>query len=167
VECDDGLRFKAMDSIPDFSSRNGRYFIQTGKLNRERKYRLKIDTFPHLCWASNNNREIKVCSAEYTVFSRIFDILTEIQPSNRKLEALYRIKVRQNAISKRAYDYFVNIKKNSDQTGSLFAPVPSELRGNILCTTDADKPVIGYVDVSTTARSHLYFIMQMKSIVWM
>jgi len=95
-------------------------------------------------------------SAEKTVFGRITDKLTEMTPSSTKLSVLYRIDVKQNVISKRAYDYFTNIKKNNQQTGSIFAPVPSELRGNITCDTDADRPVIGYVDISTTTQARRY-----------
>jgi hypothetical protein len=100
--------------------------------------------------------QILLGSVEKTVMGQVTEILTEIQPTNRKLEILYRITVNQNAISKRAYDYFENIKKNATETGGLFAPTPSELRGNITCVTDPAKPVIGYVDISTTTQKRIY-----------
>ena len=65
---------------------------------------------------------------------------------------MYRIIVKQNSISKRSYDYYANIKNNSEQSGSMFAPVPSELRGNIACITDPERAVIGYMEVSTTTK---------------
>ena len=115
-----------------------------------------LDAYPYYCWGMSNSREILLGSAEKTVSGRLTDILTEIFPSDRKLSVLYRIDVTQNAISKRAYDYLANVKKNAELTGSIFAPVPSELRGNITCTTDPDKPVIGYVDISTTTQKRRY-----------
>jgi len=112
--------------------------------------------YPFYCWSSGSSRELLLGSAEKTVFGRIMDQLTEISPSDRKFSVLYRIDVKQNVISKRAYDYFANIKKNAEQRGSIFAPVPSELRGNITCITDPGRPVIGYVDISTTTQKRRY-----------
>ena len=243
VECDDGTLMQA----DEFAGiRNGQYVIQTGKLDFERQYRLKIEIedevysddcpvdqfgtvrcpksifeycsdymnpiltpdidsifwtkkdrgqpvnihvathslnnavlyyrwsykedweiiseieydeefpYPCYCWNKANSRELLIGSAEKTVFGRLTDIVAEINPSEKKLEQLYRITVKQNAISKRAYDYYNNIKKNSQQTGNIFAPVQSELRGNIICITDPNKPVIGYVDISTSTQNQLY-----------
>ena len=226
VECDDGTIIKAAAYEDEAYPQNGRYFIPTGTLQMDRKYRLKIEIeennstneycsdyaspietpvidsifwtkkargepvlihiathssdtdaqyyrwtfqedweiksdaylegYPYYCWNLNTSSSLLVGSAENNVYGRIIDIITEIHPANRKLEQLYRISVNQNAISKRAYDYFANIKKNSDQTGSIFAPVPSELRGNITCTTDPGRPVVGYIDISTTTQNQLF-----------
>ena len=112
--------------------------------------------YPYFCWNTGNSREMLLGSSEKTVFGRITDVVAEILPSNRKLAVMYRIDVRQNAISKRGYDYYENIRINAKQIGSIFAPIPSELRGNITCTTDPGRPVIGYVDVSSTTQSRMY-----------
>ena len=112
--------------------------------------------YPFYCWNRTNSNDLLIGSAEKTVFGQLMNIITEINPSNRKLEVLYRIIVQQNAISKQAYDYYANIKKNTRQTASIFAPVQSELQGNIMCVTDPGKPVIGYVEISTSTQNHLY-----------
>ena len=112
--------------------------------------------YPYYCWSLNNSKDLLVGSAEKTVFGRLTDVIAEIHPSNRKLEVLYRINVRQNAISKRAYDYYTNIKKNTQKTSDIFAPIQSELRGNITCLTDPNRPVIGYVDISSTTQKTRY-----------
>ena len=82
--------------------------------------------------------------------------LTEIPPTDIKLEILYRIDVRQHAIRKSAYDYFTNVKKNARQSGSLFAHIPSEINGNITCITDPGRPAIGYMDVSSAKQKRLH-----------
>ena len=115
-----------------------------------------LPDYPHYCWDKANSAGLLLGSAEKTVFGKLSDIIVEILPYARKLSVLYRINVKQNAISKRAYDYFANIRKNDQQSGSIFAPTPSELRGNITCTTDPERPVIGYVDVSTTTQKNLH-----------
>jgi len=80
----------------------------------------------------------------------------EINSSDDRLSHLYYINVSQNAISKKAFDYFSNLQKNVDMTGDIFAPIPSEIRGNIYCEEEPDIPVIGYVEVSNTANKELY-----------
>ena len=114
------------------------------------------DDYPTHCWNGTNSRGLLIGSAERTVFGQLMNIILEISPSDRKLEVLYRIRVKQNAISKQAYDYYANIKMNAWQTPNIFAPIQSELKGNITCTTDPDRPVIGYVDFSLTTQSELY-----------
>ena len=114
--------------------------------------------FPYYCWSSSSNNDLLLGSTEKTVYGQLADVLTEIESSDRRLSKLYRIIVKQNVVSKRAHDYYTNIRKNSQLNGSIFAPTPSELRGNIACITDPERPVIGYVEVSTTAAKKQRFI---------
>jgi hypothetical protein len=66
------------------------------------------------------------------------------------------LSVSQQQLRKEAYDYFLNLQKNISQTGSLFSPVPAEMKGNIRCLTDPERPVIGYVEVSTITSSERF-----------
>jgi len=119
---------------------------------------MSLDDFiyPFYCWNWTISRNLLIGSAEKTIFGQLTNIILEIMPSDRRLAVLYRINVKQNAISKQAYDYYYNIKKNTRQTASIFAPIQSELKGNITCVTSPDKPVIGYVDFSSTTYDQLY-----------
>jgi hypothetical protein len=117
-----------------------------------------IPPYPFRCWNAFYNRELLLASSERTVNGKVIFNIFERSPSNHRFSVLYRLDVQQNAISKRAFDYFENIKKNSQLTGDIFAPVPSELRGNIVCSTEPSRPVIGYVDVSTTVHKRLYIL---------
>jgi len=114
--------------------------------------------YPYYCWNSSSNSDLLLGSTEKTVYGQLADILIKIASSDVRLSELYRIIVKQNVVSKRAHDYYTNIRKNSQLNGSIFAPTPSELRGNIACITDPGRPVIGYVEVSTTAAKKQRFI---------
>jgi hypothetical protein len=48
------------------------------------------------------------------------------------------------------------MKKNTEGTGSVFDAQPSELVGNIHCTTNATEPVIGYIDICTVQESRTF-----------
>lgn len=112
--------------------------------------------YPYYCWGKTKSQDLLIGSAQQTDAGRLTDRITEVLPASSKLRILYRIRVTQYALSKRAYEYFSNIKKNVQQTGDLFTPIPSELRGNITCTTYPERPVIGYVEISTSTRNQLY-----------
>ena len=110
---------------------------------------------PTRCWNSERSANFVLGSGIRTG-GRVIQPITEIVPTNQKLSVLYRITVRQNAISRRAFEYFENIQKNTDLSGSIFAPTPSELRGNIVNTTDPQRPVVGFIDVSTTTQKSFF-----------
>jgi hypothetical protein len=114
------------------------------------------DPIPFFCSKKSKSREMLIGTTERSASGQLVDIITEIPPRNDRLTVLYRMDVTQQAISKQAFDYFTNVKKNSRKTGSLFAHVPAELKGNIICTTDPGRVVIGYVDVSSSARKVMY-----------
>jgi len=111
---------------------------------------------PSLCSKHNHSKGLLLGTNEKNSSGQLIEILTETHPRNDRLSVLYRIDVKQHAISKRAFEYYTNIKKNAQKTGRIFAHVPSELKGNISCTTDPALMVIGYVDVSSATHERLY-----------
>jgi len=139
------------------------YYRWSYKEDWEINSEIYLEDYPYYCWNMANSRDLLIGSAEKTVFGKLTDKIADLPPSSMKLSVLYRINVKQNAISKRAYDYYKNIKKNAEQTGSIFAPIPSELRGNIICSTDPGRLVIGYVDISSTTQKHR-FISRMDNV---
>jgi len=105
----------------------------------------------YYCWDSSRSKQFLLASSDKLQENVIYQKkLIEWEPSNIRFSVLYYIYVEQNQIRKEAYDYYYNLQKNVEQTGSIFAPMPSELRGNIRNLTHADEPVIGYIDVSVT-----------------
>jgi len=72
--------------------------------------------------------------------------ILQIPASNKRISHLYYIEVTQYSIRKETYDYYSNLQKNIDEMGSLFAPIPSEMNGNIRCVTNTLQ-AIGFVDV--------------------
>jgi len=132
------------------------YYRWSYKEDWEINAEVLLDPYPFYCWNSAESEELLLGTAEKTEWGQMMEIISEIRPSSEKFSVLYRVDITQNAISKRAYDYFQNIKKNVENTGTIFAPIPSEIRGNIRCITDPGRPVIGYVDVSTTTKKRRY-----------
>jgi len=112
---------------------------------------------PYYCWGKDSSRVFILGSTERLSENTIRgQKLLTIYGTDNKLSSRYRIRVKQNSIHKEAYDYFNNQKKNSERSGSLFGIIPSELMGNIRCTSNPSVYVIGYVDVSTATDNELY-----------
>ena len=89
------------------------------------KYTVPEDTLnPFYCSKSSKSREMLLGTTEKSGFGRLYETIVEIPLYDDWLSFLYRMDVTQNAISKRAFDYYKNVKKNSTQTGGLFARIP-------------------------------------------
>ncbi|MDB5025905.1 MAG: hypothetical protein JWP78_3660 [Mucilaginibacter sp.] len=82
--------------------------------------------------------------------------LTQISSASEKLEIKYSILVKQYALTSDAYNFWQNLKKNAEQLGTIFAPLPSELSGNIHCITTPSEPVIGYVSTTNIQQKRIF-----------
>ncbi|MDL2277678.1 DUF4249 domain-containing protein [Parabacteroides sp. OttesenSCG-928-G07] len=83
-------------------------------------------------------------------------VIHTIEKGGTRLSYLYSIQVTQCAIQQDAYIYFDNLQKNVAETGSIFAPQPTEMEGNIVCLSDPEEPVIGYVYVSSATQKRIF-----------
>ena len=79
-------------------------------------------------------------------------IIQEIDKYDYRLSGLYAITVTQTALDKEAFIYWESMRNNTNGTGGIFSPQPSEVRGNITCTTRPEEIVVGYVNVTTATQ---------------
>lgn len=112
----------------------------------------------HYCWGSNTSNRIILGKSDNLSENIIKNhtILT-LKPKNNRFSYLYSILVTQQALDKKAYEYFENIRKNVEQTGGLFAPQPTEIKGNITCLNDPEEIIIGHI-YATTETSYRFYI---------
>lgn len=76
--------------------------------------------------------------------------------STNKLVSKYSILVKQSVITPDAYEYYQRMKKNTEQTGSVFDAQPSQLRGNITCVTDSSETVVGFITASSITEKRIF-----------
>ena len=74
----------------------------------------------------------------------------------RPLSAMYSVLVKQYGITKEEYEFLDIMKKNTELTGTVFDPQPSQLNGNIECISNPSEPVIGYAGVYSMEQKRIY-----------
>jgi len=82
--------------------------------------------------------------------------ITFISSASEKLESRYSILVKQYALTPDAFNYFQQLKKNTEQLGSIFDPQPSELPGNVHCITNPSETVLGYITAGAPAEARIF-----------
>jgi len=115
------------------------------------------DPLMYHCWMTNPSSEILVGSSDKfgeDVISQ-FELGT-IPWSSAKLLLKYSVAVEQRAIAPEAYDYWQQLKKNTEELGTIFDPLPSTTFGNLRCTSDPDKIVLGYFYASTVETQRIF-----------
>lgn len=109
------------------------------------------------CWKSNSPRNIMIGTTvklEQDIL-RNTGIATFPISSNRFLEK-YSALVRQYALSQEEYAYWTALAKTTENTGSIFDPLPSLVTGNMHCETDAKELVFGFFSVGTPKEKRVF-----------
>ncbi len=111
----------------------------------------------HQCWDEENSLRIIMESAERFQNRQINNKeLLEIPLNSEKLGHRYSILVRQRAVDHDAFVFWESIRRNSDDIGNIFSPLPSFLSGNIINLDHPSEPVIGYVSVGISTEKRIF-----------
>ena len=112
------------------------------------------------CWASDYSKSLLLASsAKYNSAVIKNHKIHGFRPGTSRYSYLYSILVKQYGLDNEAYLYFENLQRNMDESGSLFAPQPSEIIGNMQCISNPEETVIGYIFASTVSTYRLYIPM--------
>jgi hypothetical protein len=82
--------------------------------------------------------------------------LLSIASTSLKLQSKYSILIHEYALTPDAYTFWTNLKKNTEQLGSIFDAQPSNVNSNIHSVTDASLPVIGYISACTVQSKRIF-----------
>jgi len=113
------------------------------------------------CWASDTSSTIVLGSSAALSKDIINNKqITLVASTSEKLGVKYSILVNQYALTGDAYNFWVNLKKNTEQLGSIFDAQPSEINSNIHDITNPSVPVIGFVSVGAVANKRIFITEQ-------
>src|SRR5262249_12612911 len=75
---------------------------------------------------------------------------------SEKISQTYSDLVRQYAIPLEAYNFWQNLKRNTEQLGSLFDLQPFTELGNINCVNNPDVKCIGFISFTTLQEKRIF-----------
>lgn len=109
------------------------------------------------CFGNDTNSDIVLGSSAKLTSDVIYQgPLVKVGSTSEKIETKYSILVTQYALTSEAYTFYTNLKKNTEQLGSIFDAQPSEIAGNIHNVNNATEPVLGYISVGTTQSKRIF-----------
>jgi hypothetical protein len=82
--------------------------------------------------------------------------ITQILENDERLSVRYSILISQKALNKKASEFWEILRKNTNDLGSIFSPLPSNIGGNITNDQNPDAPVVGFVSLGTIKQRRLF-----------
>ena len=126
----------------------------------ERLYRSRSDEENiYNCWVYGYSSEILLGNSIRLSNDIIAEqALVSIYEQDTRTGVLYCIQFAQMALTRKAYIYWENQRKNSEDIGGLFSPQPSTSSGNLYAINNPDEVVLGYISAGAQALSERKFI---------
>lgn len=113
----------------------------------------------HTCWRSQNSTNILLGSTTTLSNDVVNKAPIEFFPyHDEKLDIIYSTLVKQYALDLAGYNFWQQMKENTEITGSIFDPQPGLISGNIHCVTDPSQKTIGYIGAGATFQKRIFII---------
>ena len=113
--------------------------------------------FPRLCYGNAHSTVVQLEKTTSYTEDALVDYRVRLLPSNsERLFTRYSLLVQQHALTKEEYGYWEQLRKNTENLGTLFDPQPSQLTGNVRCLTNPNTPALGYVGAHSLAEKRIF-----------
>ena len=135
------------------------YSLATSTLHWEDGEIVEGEPYPNrICWMTKAKGVNQVVSTGVMVENKLVDFpLRQFTKYDRQLSVRYHLRIYTSIISADAFRYWDNLDKISYQGGDLFAPIPSDVKGNLYCERNPEIQVLGYISASYVDVRDLYF----------
>nr|WP_295927362.1 DUF4249 domain-containing protein [uncultured Dyadobacter sp.] len=111
----------------------------------------------NVCWRTLSSKDIKLGSTIKLSQDIIRDVpVNIIDIGTNKLYFGYTILVRQYGLTREAFEYWTDLAKTTQGTGSLFDPQPSQVTGNIRNKADEKELVFGYFSAAQEQKKRIF-----------
>ncbi len=106
------------------------------------------------CWKNIPSSDILIGSTSQLSENIISELpLVKIPFHSQKTFIKYSVLVKQQAITQDAFEFWQQLKKNTESLGTLFDPLPSQITGNIYGENNAQ--ALGYFYAATVSEQRL------------
>jgi hypothetical protein len=117
----------------------------------------KPDDRIDLCYLSKRNSDLILETSSRFEDQFVFrQTINQINRGDERLTLRYSILISQKALTKDASEFWEILKKNTDDLGSIFSPLPSIITGNMTQDQDPEVPVIGQVGLGKVQQRRLF-----------
>jgi hypothetical protein len=138
-------------------------FITTGTAIVSRLPAQQIYT----CFSSDVSTSIYISSTAALSQDVIYQApLAQIPSTSEKIETRYSILLRQYALTNDAYNFWLNLKKNTEDLGSIFDAQPSTSVSNIHNINNAAEIVVGYVSACKVQTKRIFISSNQLPLTW-
>lgn len=110
-----------------------------------------------LCFKSEQNPDILLETSSRFQDQVVFrKTITEIPTGDERIQERYSILISQKALDPEAVQFWETLKRNTEDIGSIFSPLPSQISGNIRAVDDSGIAVLGQVSMGVTKQRRIY-----------
>ncbi|MCL2726991.1 MAG: DUF4249 domain-containing protein [Bacteroidales bacterium] len=114
----------------------------------------------YYCWRHSKSSTV-VAKTDHLNQNLVYQQrLNTVDRRDDRISYLYSMELLQMSITKEAHSYWSVLKRNTDEIGSIFAPQPTDLHGNIRCITDPGVRVIGFISAGTITTKRIFVTSQ-------
>jgi Domain of unknown function (DUF4249) len=115
------------------------------------------DHLIYYCWTSLKSSDIQVGTSAGLSQDMITGInFHSVSKHSEKIYIEYSIMAKQYALTRDQFEFWTNLKKTTEQLGTLFDAQPSQLTGNIHCISDPAEIALGYICASTITKKRMF-----------
>lgn len=109
------------------------------------------------CYKSARNSDLVLETSSRFKDQFVFrQTINQINRGDERLAVRYSILISQKALTNDASEFWEILKKNTDDLGSIFSPLPSIIRGNITQDQNPEVPVIGQIGLGQIQQQRLF-----------
>jgi Domain of unknown function (DUF4249) len=120
-------------------------------------YPLPVGYSIHSCWSTVQSNTILLGTSINLAQDVISHVpIANIAQNDPRMDIGSSFLVRQYPLTMDAYTYWLTVQKNSQSLGGLFDLQPSQITGNIHCTSNPDNPALGYISASNVSEKRIY-----------
>jgi hypothetical protein len=109
------------------------------------------------CWKTGRSTDILIGTSKNLNQDIIYDFpLYSADNTTDRFNNRYSTNVKQYAMSEESYHYWQELKKVTENLGTLFDPQPSSIYGNIHNVNNENEIVLGYFDASAVREKRIF-----------
>jgi hypothetical protein len=118
------------------------------------------------CWVEEKSEDIIAKTVKGLNENRIDRLKVRfISNETDRLSSRYRIGVNQYSVTEDEYNFWSDLEKLTEQSGSIYDIIPSSLSGNLYCPSSPGRQILGYFSVSAVKSETIYIDEKFKGLM--